>query len=62
MSGEIKFCVDCKWGRDRFRCTHPRAARTDLVSGTKTQELCALMRYERHDICGREGKLWEPVA
>lgn len=61
-----KFCKDCKWIRLEGRniayaqCVNPKLANYDLVSGV-LKTLCEVERKDYSvNLCGPEGKLFEP--
>ena len=71
-----KLCKDCKyispfkfafWARPIYRlsrCLHP-APEVNLVSGEReVGEFCSILRMElaHREVCGPEGKWWEPRA
>lgn len=60
-------CRNCRYCENREvaepHCLHPRAIRTDLVTGQRWHLLCSTMRTDvmlQGWLCGRDGLYFEP--
>lgn len=65
-----RFCAACRFVDKManneldwsfWKCTHPKCALTNVVSGKKYAALCTDARHLLTAACGSEGKLYEPV-
>lgn len=69
MTEPLKLCKDCKWVKKpgffddaAFQCLNPNVLSANgyyLVDGEKGP-ICSRVRNAEPEICGTEGKFWEP--